>query len=671
MGVNRLCKWLSAALILLMTLAVSTAAADTIRRSANGVVLSDGTTLAGVWSNHDDEFLTLKEDGEAILYVSQTLYVCSWSWDAQAVRLNHNGWLLSLAPQGGALLTDVHGKTLTLTRVGDFVGNAGMWYPTGNGGSYTLQLRDGGEYRLKQGTKAAVTGTWLDAGGYVILMKEDGSYDVCVRTGDLLKLRVGLSTYSLRQEAQPTSTPRSYSTTPTPTPPPEVDARLVGFWRPSGGSWSLLLRSDGTAVLGDGKRVDSGFWRLSGNRCIIGLPTQICEGTYNGVFIKMTLDGKSLSFSRKGEAPDVTGSWAADGYALVISGDGSFVGGWGGGAYSGSWYFDGQHLYLGGSNGLTVFKMANGKLQIKVNGKTVLLEQPDSANSAVVSVPTAASGVSGVTAPAIDSTSLLGKWVEPVNTDIGWTLTIQADGTAVLKDFDDVYSCKWRLDGNVLTLTSNGRQIATGFVGSAGVIDIMPVDGVDLTNFSLRREGAAAATGSTSSNGIVGTWTELSMGGITLDIRQGGSAVLVIDGDVFNCKWQLSGSNLTLSDNGSPIRGTYNSQTGVLQLTVETYTFTFRKVAGAGAASTTSPRGVVGTWTQHVVGGTVTLTIRSDGSATLKIATTQYACTWRLSGSTFTLINNGSPVNGTYNSRTDTISITIGTAHLNLTRTGN
>lgn len=672
MQMKRSSVWISALLLLLLTLLVGTAAADTIRRGGNDVVLTDGTMVAGVWNNSNTEFLTLKANGDAILYVSRTLYVCSWSWDAGAIYLNHNGWILTITPQGSTLRADVHGKTLTLTRAGDFVGNVGMWYPSGNGGGYTLQLRASGEYLLRHSTDPAVSGKWVDAGGYVILLKDDGSYDVCTRSGAMLKLKRDISVYTLVQEAQPTATPRSYATpSPSPTPLPMVDERLVGSWRPSGSSWNLLLNGDGTAVLGDGKQAETGFWRLSGNRCTITMASQTYEATYNGTFVRLTLDGKNLSFSRKGAAAEVTGSWAADGYALVISADGSFVGSWGGGAYSGSWQFDGQNVYLSGSNGLTVFKVASGKLQIKVNGKTVLLRKADSESSAVVSVPSASGGTAGTPAPAVDSRALLGKWVEPLDTDIGWTLLIQADGTAVLKDFDDVYSCEWRLAGNVLTLTSNGRTIATGFVSNVGVIEVMPVDDIDFTGFSLRREGAAAASASASSGGIVGYWTEMTMDGITLDIRQGGSAVLVIDGDSYNCKWQLSGSNLTLSDNGSPIRGTYNSQTGVIQLTVETYTFTFRKGGTSGASAGSSARSVVGTWTQHVVGGTVTLTIRSGGSATLKIATTQYACTWKLSGSTFTLINNGVPINGTYNSQTDTISIIIGTARLNLTRTGN
>lgn len=742
---KRLSAWSLVLLILLLAM-VSTAAADAIRQGETGVLLANGTELEGVWSNRNDEFLTLKADGEAILYVSKTLYVCSWTWDAEEIRLNHNGWILTIVPQGSTLRTDVHGKTLMLTRAGDFSGNAGVWYPTAKGGSYTLQLRASGEYRLKQGTNAAVTGTWLDAGGYVILMKKDGTYDVCIREGNQLKLKVGLATYTLRQEAQPTSTPPSYAApSPTPTPQPVVDARLVGFWRPSGSDWSLLLNEDGTAVLGDGKQVDTGFWRLSGNRCTISMSSQTCEGTYNSVFIRMTVDGKTLSFSKKGEAMDVTGSWAADGYALVISADGSFVGSWGGGAYSGSWQFDGQNVYLSGSNGLTVFKVASGKLQIKVNGKNVLLRKADSENSAVVSVPAVSAGTAGTPAPAADGRALLGKWVDREGLAAAWTLTVYENGTAVLEHYGDARSCEWRIAGDVLTLVSSGKTVATGFVSNAGVIDMTSVDGI---SFSLRKsvagtwkvanqnitlilnqDGTAVlspsasqpidylwklgsnnvltldydgsessgyyninsdtieltvngrirtftrventTSGSTSSGGIVGYWTEMSMSGITLDIRQGGRAVLVIDGDSYNCKWQLSGSNLTLSDNGSPIRGTYNSRTGVIQLTVETYTFTFRKGGTSGASTGSSTRSVVGTWTQHVVGGTVTLIVREGGSATLKIATTQYACTWKLSGSTFTLINNGSPVNGTYNSQTDTISITIGTARLNLTRTGN
>lgn len=563
--------------------AAAWAASPVIRQPGNDVILADGTLVAGVWENAQGDFLTLKADGDAILYVSDTLYVCSWSWSAEAVYLDYNGWILTITPQNGKLQAEVHGKTMILARTGDFDGNVGVWYPTATGGGYTLQLRASGEYYLKRGSELTRSGKWLDAGGYVILYREDGGFDVCARKENYLKLRVGLSVYSLAPEAPPTATPRSYATSsPTPTPAPVVDERLVGCWRPSGSDWSLLLNGDGTAVLGDGKQVESGYWRLSGNRCTIVMASQTYEATYNSVFIRMTLDGKTLNFSKKGEAADVTGAWAADGYALVISADGSFAGSWGGGAYSGSWQFDGQNVYLSGSNGLTVFKVASGKLQIKVNGKTVRLVQSGAATEkTVLSVP----GATGTSSAAED----------------------------------------------------------------------------------------ASAASTSSSRRITGTWTEVSLGSdVTLTIRSNTTAELCIYNSVYSCKWQLSGGVLTLTNNGVPITGSYDSQTGIIQLTVDTYQLSFRKSGTSTSTSTsTASGGIEGTWTQHVTGGTVTLTLRSGGSATLKIATTQYACTWKLSGSTLTLTNNGIPMTGTYNSQTDTISITIGTARLNLTRTGN
>lgn len=78
--------------------------------------------------------------------------------------------------------------------------------------------------------------------------------------------------------------------------------------------------------------------------------------------------------------------------------------------------------------------------------------------------------------------------------------------------------------------------------------------------------------------------------------------------------------------------------------------------------------GIEGTWTCPLADGESTLVIRPDGSATLKVSIALYRCTWKLSGSSLTLTQNNTPLQGTYDG--STISLNLGSTSMRFTRTG-
>lgn len=60
------------------------------------------------------------------------------------------------------------------------------------------------------------------------------------------------------------------------------------------------------------------------------------------------------------------------------------------------------------------------------------------------------------------------------------------------------------------------------------------------------------------------------------------------------------------------------------------------------------PASPVGTWSYQIKGSTVTLAVRDDGSASLKVGKNTYKCEWKLDGTVFTLTQKGIPITGSY-----------------------
>ena len=74
-------------------------------------------------------------------------------------------------------------------------------------------------------------------------------------------------------------------------------------------------------------------------------------------------------------------------------------------------------------------------------------------------------------------------------------------------------------------------------------------------------------------------------------------------------------------------------------------TITIGESAGKKDEEPASP---VGTWSYQIKGSTVTLAVRDDGSASLKVGKNTYKCEWKLDGTVFTLMQKGIPITGSY-----------------------
>lgn len=159
----------------------------------------------------------------------------------------------------------------------------------------------------------------------------------------------------------------------------------------------------------------------------------------------------------------------------------------------------------------------------------------------------------------------------------GTYMVFEADGTGragaenerVLK-----LDMRWKLSGDVIVLSYelNGKPYEAEYnivrEGNETVI-------VYAANASrkFRRSGDTSSGGSDS--GIVGTWSSaISDGSVQLIIHEDGSAILAVGDTGYECTWMLEGEALTLTQKNSPISGTYDGTSIVLQIGDKQLTFT-------------------------------------------------------------------------------------------------
>ncbi len=79
-----------------------------------------------------------------------------------------------------------------------------------------------------------------------------------------------------------------------------------------------------------------------------------------------------------------------------------------------------------------------------------------------------------------------------------------------------------------------------------------------------------------ASDSIEGTWTSrLTDSTAALVIRADGTADLLVGVATYRCTWKLSGKTLTLTQNNSPVKGTYDGKT--IQLTIGSTKLSFKR----------------------------------------------------------------------------------------------
>lgn len=133
-------KLLTAWLLLLLSIMLLTSA------HAANPVMANGSPITGMWKDGSGNMLCLKENGEGVLYAALTLYDVSWEWDGLMVQLSNDEVQIGVTPSRGKLTLSIKNRTITMKRQGDYVPNAGQWYPATEGGSLSLELRADGTY---------------------------------------------------------------------------------------------------------------------------------------------------------------------------------------------------------------------------------------------------------------------------------------------------------------------------------------------------------------------------------------------------------------------------------------------------------------------------------------------------------------------------------------------
>ncbi|MBQ8201130.1 MAG: hypothetical protein IJZ74_05120 [Clostridia bacterium] len=423
----------------------------------------------------------------------------------------------------------------------------------------------------------------------------------------------------------------------------------VGTWKATSGSAQLVIMSNNKAELTNNGSTTEYTWSFSGNNVTFRSGSKTVKATYNGFALKGTFNGRTISFKKTSSSTRTASSSASS------TGSRSST----------------------GSTASTAVMESSKKLTGAANVKKTHADSKTLLNSMVVGY-----------ALEITYTSGDGKiWIvlpeaKSGSTVVGKKDALIVDGKAYIS-FQQIYDATGTAKGNwgsQLQFTSSSAWTVT----KVRVLDGKAYQAVlEKAAVASKATPKTTATPKPAADSLVGVWSQNITGGqAVLTLKDGGSATLKVASTTYNCTWKRSGTTVTLTQKGIPLTGTYSSASDAISMTIGSIKLTLKREVAATATpkltatpkptvkATATPKptaeSLVGVWSQNLTGGQAVLTLKAGGSATLSVAGKTYSCTWKQSGTTVTLTQNGIPITGAYNKTSNTIDVTLGSIKLAL-----
>lgn len=174
----------------------------------------------------------------------------------------------------------------------------------------------------------------------------------------------------------------------------------------------------------------------------------------------------------------------------------------------------------------------------------------------------------------------------------------------------------------------------------------------------ITTQTVAFAVNDSQAKELQGVWTCALADGIsTLTFNEDGTASLVVGNATYKCTYSLNGNTLNLTQNGSTITASYTNDTISFVLAGQHLVF---------SRDAFEPTDLIGTWECGLADSVSTLTINSDGTASMVVGGSTYKVTYTVIGNTINLTQNGSTITGTCDS--NTISLTFAGVHMLFTK---
>ena len=285
-----------------------------------------------------------------------------------------------------------------------------------------------------------------------------------------------------------------------------------------------------------------------------------------------------------------------------------------------------------------------------------------------------------------ESSSLVGTWK---SNSANVFMTFQSNGKVVLTDIiatDTSFDTgTWKVSGTSLTLILNGDTATGSYVISGSTLAIAggklaaaytkvstsPSPSTDSTTTNT------SSNSSSSASSLVGTWKSNSAN-VFMTFQSNGKVVLTdiiaTDTSFDTGTWKVSGTSLTLILNGDTATGSYVISGSTLAIAGGKLAAAYTKVSTSPSPSTdstttntssnssSSASSLVGTWKNTSKSAFVTF--QSNGKVVLTdikaTDTSSDTGTWKVSGTSITLILNGETINGNYVISDSTLAIVSG-----------